>query len=149
MTNNIQTTISSQQQSKLVLGFNLNGDGRVLQIRDGANEPRSLHVQVLNPFRMIPGTKIRPLLDSFLQRVNSCYYCVNAEDLLQQFSLAVDTTVSLTIHTMYTLCLCISIGCQSHDTGCDEMAIMWFENGQRYLDSEDWGWSLNVMRTLT
>jgi hypothetical protein len=103
MTNSIQTTISPQQQSRLVLGFNLNGNGRVLQIRDGANEPKSLHIQVRNPFRMISGMKIRPLLDSFLQRVNSCYYCVNAEGLLQRFSLAVDTTVSLTIHTMYTV----------------------------------------------
>jgi len=149
MTNSIQTTISSQQQSKLVLGFDLNRDDCVLQIMNGTNEPRGLHIQVLNPFRMISGMEIRPLLDSFLQRVNSCYYCVNAEDLLRQFSLAVDTTVSLTIHTMYTLCLCISIGCQFYDTGSDEMAIMWYENGRRYLDSEGWGWSLNVMRALT
>jgi len=28
------------------------------------------------------------------------------------------------------------------------MAIMWYENGRRYLDDDDWGWSLNVMRAF-
>jgi len=81
-------------------------------------------------------------------RVNSLYYCVNAELLVQQFHLAMDTATNLPNHVMYTLCLCVSIGCQIHDTGTDELAIMWYENGRRYLDDDDWGWSLNVMQAL-
>jgi len=80
--------------------------------------------------------------------LNSSYYCVDAQHLVQQFHLAVDTTASLPNYIMYTLCFCISIGCQAHDTGTDEMAIMWYENGRRYLDNDDWGWSLNVMRAM-
>jgi hypothetical protein len=60
----------------------------------------------------------------------------------------VDTADSLPNQVMCTLCLCVSIGCQVHDAGTDEMAIMWYENGRRYLDDDDWGSSLAVMQAL-
>lgn len=142
-------TISSQQHKFAVDPIDLNKDYYALHARNGSKGPKSFHIQVLNPFRMISGLTIWPFLDCFLRRVNSRYYCVNAEHLVRQFNLAINTTVSLTNLTMCTLCLCISIGCQVYDTGTDEMAIMWYENGRRYLDSEDWGWSLDVMRALT
>ena len=126
----------------------LKGGDIPLHTHAGVEKVRSFHIQVLNPFHMIPGMAIWHMLESYLQRVNSFYYCVNAELLVQQFHLAIDTAANLPNHVMYTLCLCVSIGCQTHDTGTDEMAIMWYENGRRYLDDDDWGWSLNVMRAL-
>jgi hypothetical protein len=144
-----QMAISPQRHINFAVDpFELKGRGLQIQTRASAEKVRSFHIQVLNPFRMIPGMTIWPMLESYLQRVNSSYYCVNAKHLVGQFHLAVDTTASLPNHIMYTLCLCISIGCQAHDTGTDEMAIMWYENGRRYLDNDDWGWSLNVMRAL-
>ena len=128
--------------------FKLKGGDIPLHTQAGAEKARSFHIQVLNPFHMIPGMAIWHMLESYLQQVNSLYYCVNAELLVQQFHLAMDTAINLPNHVMYTLCLCVSIGCQIHDTGTDEMAIMWYENGRRYLDDDDWGWSLNVMRAL-
>ena len=144
-----QTPISPQRHTNFALHpFEPDSGGLPLQTWAGTENVISSHIQVLNPFRMMPGVTIWPMLESYLQRVNSSYYCVDAEHLVQQFHLAVDTTASLPNYIMYTLCLCISIGCQAHDTGTDEMAIMWYENGRRYLDNDDWGWSLNVMRAM-
>jgi hypothetical protein len=144
-----QTAISPQRHTNFAVHpFESNSGGLPLQTWAGTEKVISSHIQVLNPFRMMPGVTIWPMLESYLQRVNSSYYCVDAEHLVQQFHLAVDTTASLPNYIMYTLCLCISIGCQAHDAGTDEMAIMWYENGRRYLDNDDWGWSLNVMRAL-
>jgi hypothetical protein len=144
-----QTAIPPQYHTKFAQhSFNLNRRSLDSLTWDGAEKSPSFHIQVLNPFRMIPGTTIWPMLESYLQRVNSSYYYVNAENLVDQYNLAVNKTVALPNYSMYTLCLCISIGCQAYPTGTDEMAIMWYENGRRYLDSDDWGWSLNVMRAL-
>jgi hypothetical protein len=96
----------------------------LLHTQAGTKKVRSFYIQVLNLFCMIPGIAIWHMLESYSQRVNSFYYCVNAELLVQQFHLAIDTATNLSNHVMYTLCLCVSISCQTHDTGTDEMAIM-------------------------
>ena len=143
-----QSTLSSQQSPVALNRTGFAKDDHSSHADNSAKGHKSFHIRVLNPFRMVSSTTIRPFLDSFLQHVNHSYYCINAEYLVRQFGLAVGSTTSLSNHVMYTLCLCIGIGCQVHNTGTDEMAIMWYENGRRYLDSDDWGWSLNVMRAL-
>jgi hypothetical protein len=149
MTDSNQTRISPQYHTKFTQhSSNLNRRILGFQSKNGAEKPPSFHIQVLNPFRMIPETIVWPMLESYLQRVNSSYYYVNADHLVSQFNLAVNEAVALPNYSMYTLCLCISIGCRANSDGTDEMAIMWYENGRRYLDSDDWGWSLNVMRAL-
>jgi len=89
-----------------------------------------------------------PLLQSFILRTNSLYHFIDADQLVTQYSLAFDDSARLPKHIVYTLCLCISIGCQVHDGETDQMALVWYEHGRRYLDNEDWGWSLYVMRAL-
>lgn len=148
-TDRSQTEMPPQRHTNAAVdSLKLRGGGILLHAQAGAEKVRSFHIEVLNPFRMIPGMEIWYMLESYLQRVNSLYYFVNAELLVQQFHLAIDTATNLPNHVMYTLCLCVSIGCQTHDSGTDEMAIMWYENGRRYLDDDDWGWSLSVMRAL-
>jgi hypothetical protein len=148
-TDHSQTVTPPQRHTSFAVDSpGLKGGGIPLHTQTDAEKVRSFHIQVLNPFRMIPGMTIWNMLESYLQGVNSFYYCVNAELLVQQFHLAIDTATNLPNHVMYTLCLCVSIGCQTRETGTDEMAIMWYENGRRYLDDDDWGWSLNVMRAM-
>jgi hypothetical protein len=119
-----------------------------VNVKDGPQRARSFHIQALNPFHMISWMSIWPYMETFLQQVNSQHYIIDADEILRQFNLAIEPTARLPNHAMYTLCICISIGCQLHKEGSEEMAIMWYENGRRYLDSDDWGWSLNVMRAM-
>jgi hypothetical protein len=97
---------------------------------------------------MTSGMEIWPFLDSFLREVNTLYHCVNAEYCSHQFDLAMDPKTDLPNQIMCMLCICISIGCKISPAGTDDMAIMWYENGRRYLDNDDWGCNLNVMRAL-
>jgi hypothetical protein len=83
---------------------------------------------------------------SFLRRINGVYHFITDGHLVGQLSLAVDTTTNLPNHIMYTLCFCISIGCQVCNKETNETAIVWDENARRYLDDDDWGRNLNVVR---
>jgi hypothetical protein len=148
-TDRSQTEFPPQRYTNFAVNsFELKSDGVSIHTQEGTEKVKSFHIQVLNPFRMIPGMTIWYMLESYLQHVNSVHYCINAELLVQQFHLAMDAAANPPNHVMYTLCFCVSIGCQNHDAGTDEMGIMWYENGRRYLDDDDWGWSLNVMRAL-
>jgi hypothetical protein len=80
--------------------------------------------------------------------VNATYSFVDTERLVQQFLQVVDTNNTLLIHIIYTLCFCISIGCQAQGVAADELAVVWYENGRRYLDNNGWDMNLNVMRAL-
>jgi hypothetical protein len=50
--------------------------------------------------------------------------------------------------TMSVVCICIAIGYQTGPTEAPDLAIMWYENGRRYLDDCDWSLDPTVMQIL-
>ena len=109
---------------------------------------KSSHVQSINPFESQPRSVIGPVLESFLQNVNSIYYLINPDELWRCFD-SVSDLISVTPNlTMSVVCICIAIGYQTYPAGAPDMAIMWYENGRRYLDDCDWNLDLAVMQIL-
>ena len=49
---------------------------------------------------------------------------------------------------MCELCLVIALGVQISDHGSMDQVIVWYENGRRYMDNENWEEELWVMRAL-
>ncbi|KAH8809301.1 hypothetical protein F5884DRAFT_399879 [Xylogone sp. PMI_703] len=109
---------------------------------------KSFHVQAINPFEFQTKATVWPMIESFLQIVNSIYYLVNPNLLLQHLNSAFLADQSISNCTMSMLCICIGIGCQYSDKGTDDLALMWYENGRRYLDDHDWCINLAVMQAL-
>ena len=102
------------------------------------------HVQALNPFDHHSLSATKPFQDMFLQRVNSVLFFFNEEALKELFGLEADK--SLSNDQMSELCLVLALGAQISNGGNDDKTIMWYENGRRYLDDENWGDKLWIMR---
>lgn len=49
---------------------------------------------------------------------------------------------------MSAVCVCLALGCQAYHEDATDMALMWYENGRRYLDDCDWGLDPAVMQVL-
>lgn len=105
-------------------------------------------MQTLNPFNFQTKEVIKPLLESFLQDVNSVYYLITPDHLWSYLDLALDTTGDTSHPVMAVVCICIALGCQTSPAGAPSMAVLWYENGRRYLDSQDWGVDPTVMQIL-
>ncbi|KAI9731645.1 MAG: hypothetical protein M1818_007775 [Claussenomyces sp. TS43310] len=108
---------------------------------------QSFHVKAINPFNFLSRSNVLPMIDSFLQNVNSIYYLVDPDYLMSNLT-SVFERRNISNDVMSTLCLCISIGCRTCEHATDDIAIMWYENGRRYLDDDNWGYKLVVMRAL-
>ena len=88
------------------------------------------------------------MVDRFLQIVNAVYYLVNPDKLWKHLDSALDTTLETPNLTMSVVCVCIALGCQTCPVDTTDMAIMWYENGRRYLDDRDWCLDPAVMQVL-
>ena len=106
------------------------------------------HVQAINPFVHYDRASILPLLHSFLCRVNSVFYLFNDGELERYVAMELDSTIGLPNQIMSELCLVLALGAQASDTVNDDKTIMWYENGRRYLDDENWRDELWVMRMM-
>ena len=122
----------------------------MLALRMGRNnkEFRGCYLHDNSPFSADSAVQFRRLLDLFLQRVNTSYYLIDVDYIVQQFRFATETTDILSDYAMYTLCFCISIGCQISEAG-EEMALVWHEYGLRYLDNNNWSTNPNIAQALT
>lgn len=106
------------------------------------------HVQAINPFVHYDRASILPLLHSFLCRVNSVFGLFSDGELERYMDLELDSTSGLPNQVMSELCLVLALGAQASDGGNDDKIIMWYENGRRYLDDENWRDELWVMRMM-
>ena len=88
------------------------------------------------------------MIDSFLESVNSIYYLINPDDLWEHLHSALNTAVEIPVLLMSKVCVCVALGCQAGGEGNVNMAIMWYENGRRYLDDRDWCVDLDAMQIL-
>ena len=109
---------------------------------------KSFHVQSINPFNLHPKTVIGPILESFILNVNSIYHLISPIDLWGYLESVSDPTSVTPNLTMSIVCICIAIGYQTCPTGAEDMTIMWYENGRRYLDDCDWNLEPTVMQIL-
>jgi hypothetical protein len=109
---------------------------------------KSFHIQAINPFKLQPKATIWPMIGSFLQNVNNIYYLVNPNILWSHLNSVLDTTLETPNFIMSMVCVCIALGCQACATGTLELAIMWYENGRRYLDDCDWRIEPAIMQIL-
>jgi hypothetical protein len=105
-------------------------------------------VQSINPFNLQPRSRIGPILESYLQNVNSIYYLISPDDLWNHLDSILDPNLVTPNVTLSVVCVCIAIGCQTYPIEAPDMAIMWYENGRRYLDDLDWNLDPTVMQIL-
>jgi hypothetical protein len=136
--------ISQEQASKPVHpSAQISHDGLLSYSFQRLALSKSFHVQSINPRSLIG-----PILESFLQNVNSIYYLISPDDLWSYLD-SVLAPISVTPNlTMSVVCICIAIGYQTRPTGAPDIAIMWYENGRRYLDDCDWNLDPTVMQIL-
>lgn len=109
---------------------------------------QSLHVKTINPFDFQQRSMLQLMIDSFLQNVNSVYYLINPNDLWNHLDSALNMALGTPNLVMSTVCVCLALGCQSYHADATDMAIMWYENGRRYLDDRDWCLDPAVMQVL-
>ena len=102
------------------------------------------HVHALNPFDHYATSVMEPLMEMFLQRVNSVLFFFSEEALKELLRLAAYTILSN--ENMSELCLVLALGAQISNDMNDDMTIVWYENGRRYLDDDNSGSKLWVMR---
>ena len=104
------------------------------------------HVQALNPFDHYTASSIKPFLDAFIARVNSVFFFFDEQALEQRFEILSEVSSSTLNSNMSELCLVLALGAQMSNGGNDDQTIMWYENGRRYLDDENWRNELWIMR---
>ena len=124
-------------------------EGQDMEIALTSSMNINSHVQAINPFRMQSRAVVMPLLKAFSSRYNSIFFFIRSEELERYFEQAYDPNVILTNKIMFELCLSIALGAQASEYGSNDMAVMWYENGRRYLDDDDWDSHFWVMRALT
>ena len=114
-----------------------------------SDRTRLHHAQALNPFDHYSASTIKPFLSLFLGRVNSVFYFFDESTLENNLSVVLESTNASTNEIMSELCLVLALGAQISNGGNDDKTIVWYENGRRYLDSEDWGDELWIMRATS
>jgi hypothetical protein len=101
----------------------------------------------INPFEHYSETDIEPYIDSFLNRQNHVLYLFKKDELMTSFRLAcISTGAKVHREVMFETCLCLSIGCQLSDTGCDDTSVLWYEKGRRFLVARNWVQEPRIMR---
>ncbi|KAG8526647.1 uncharacterized protein KY384_008076 [Bacidia gigantensis] len=104
------------------------------------------HNKLLNPFDYYANSTTKTYMRLFLQRVNSIFYLFDEETLEPQFATAINKSSNISNEEMSEICLVLALGAQISNDSSDNTTIMWYENGRRYLDDEDWSNSLRIMR---
>ena len=122
--------------------FQMFGDLDVLR----GNE--TCHVRALNPFNHYTAATIIPVVHTFLERINSVFYFFHEGELENHIEMVSDASSSLPNSAIAELCLALALGIQISNGGNDDQMIMWYENGRRYLDAENWHNEPWVMRAM-
>lgn len=104
------------------------------------------HVFAFSPFHHSSVPVMKHYLDSFLQSVNSTFYFFDADYLQQQLATVLESSSEMMNSKMSELCLVLALGAQMSYSGQNDAAIMWYENGRRYLDDENRINELWIMR---
>ena len=115
---------------------------------DMSRDNEICHIEALNPFRHYTANTVQPLLTIFLQRLNSIFYLFEENELELHFEEVSEPSSSPPNSVLAQLCLALALGAQVSNGGNDDQMIMWYENGRRYLDVENWQSELWVMRAL-
>ena len=109
----------------------------------------NLHDRAINPFHFQPQEETRVLLYAFTERVNHTFFFFEDSVLLENLDHAYDGETEHSRQTMCELCLALAIGSQWAEEGNDNTAMMWYENGRRYMDDTPWDHEPWVMRAMT
>lgn len=106
------------------------------------------HTQAINPFNIAVATEVKVHLAYFQTRINSIFFLYDTRELESLVQVVSNTFLNTPNQIMCELCLAIALGVQISDYGSMDQVIMWYENGRRYLDDENWGNELWAMRAL-
>ncbi|KAI9821035.1 MAG: hypothetical protein M1827_003768 [Pycnora praestabilis] len=115
---------------------------------DKSGQDQNRHSVLINPFQMLPISTLAPFLEVFLQRVNCIFYFFDSDELEGMFREAFASPPDLTNETKSVVCLVIALGVQMSDHGSEDEWILWYENGRRFLDDENWSNDLWIVRAL-
>ena len=106
------------------------------------------HVRALNPFNHYTAATIIPVINTFLQRINSIFFFFDEGELEHHVEIVLEASSSLPNSVIAELCLALALGTQISNGGNDDQMIMWYENGRRYLDAENWHNEVWVIRAM-
>lgn len=105
----------------------------------------------LNPFHYYRHRYLERYLACFIQH-NRASYLFPEHELVQNFRLAsqsaVESAITLSRRIMCEMCLVLCVGSNMQRDGCDDTTTLWYENGRRFLDQDDWSSKLWVMRVM-
>jgi hypothetical protein len=121
-----------------------------LQAQATLDDTREIHhVSAVNPLRVYAAQEVKQLLKSFSSKVNSIFCLFKRRELEHYYDMVTETTSSFPNRIMCELCLALALGAQTDNLDNADKTIMWYENGRRYLDDDDWMSKLWVMRAMT
>ena len=106
------------------------------------------HIEALNPFDHYAASAFQPFLDAFIARVNSVFFFFDEKALEQRFQMLSKGAPVVPKSDISELCLVLALGAQMSNGDNDDQTIMWYENGRRYLDNENWRNELWTMRPM-
>lgn len=118
------------------------------KVYESSRADKSHHTQAINPFNIAAAAEVKVHLASFQTRINSVFFLYDTRELEALVQVVSNTFLSTPNQIMSELCLVITLGVQISDQGSMDQVIMWYENGRRYMDDENWGNELWVMRAL-
>ena len=110
------------------------------------NDPNH-HIHSLNPFHFQDKWQTVLLLNAFLNRINSTFFFFKDEELKASLDTAYNGSI-ISNQMMYELCLALALGAQWHDGISEDTAVLWYENGRRYLDGECWDHEARLLRVM-
>jgi hypothetical protein len=121
---------------------------QIIQV-EGIPKWSVLHTEAINPFHFHPQEETTVLLRAFIERVNPTFFFFEDPELLVNLDRAYDGETEHSSQVMCELCLALAIGSQWTEDGNDGSAMMWYENGRRYMDDTHWDHEPWVMRAMT
>lgn len=118
------------------------------KVYDSSRADKYHHTQAINPFNIAVAADVKTYLANFQTRVNSVFFLYDVRELDAHVQVVSNAFQDIPNQIMCELCLVITLGVQMSDHGSMDQLIMWYENGRRYMDDENWGNELWVMRAL-
>ena len=119
------------------------------QLAEDTQLLQSPHTYLINPFHFHSEEVTTPFLMGFLERVNPILVLFDELTFLHNLEMAHSGEIELATPVLCELCLGLAIGVQWCDHGSNETALLWYENGRRFLDDVDWDHEPWVMRAMT
>ena len=118
------------------------------KVHESSRADKFHHTQAINPFNIAVAAEVKAHLACFQTRINSIFFLYDTRELNTLVQVVSNTFLNTPNQIMCELCLVITLGVQISDHGSMDQVIMWYENGRRYMDDENWGNELWVMRAL-